>query len=239
MSGRGSVPGMGNNLKKLREMKGWTHDTAAEAMGMSRGGFIKLERGERKLDEDSIQTAAEVFEVTREVVLAEQTPIRVMGRVGAGGSIEPDFEQVPEDGLFTVDLPFAVPDGIDGFEVDGDSMMPAYRTGDVILVWRDQKRPTGDFLGEEAAVLTDKGYRALKEIQRGRSSNFYNLASYNAKLIEDVKIQWVGEIYLVVKARQVSAANRARTAAGSRRSARRQAETEGMKELPFGKRVAK
>jgi repressor LexA len=230
---------MGNNLKKLREMKGWTHDTAAEAMGMSRGGFIKLERGERKLDEDSIRLAADVFGVTREVVLAEQTPIRVMGRIGAGGTIEPDYEQVPPDGLYTIDLPFAVPDGIVGFEIDGVSMLPVYRPRDVILVWEEQKRPTYDFLGEEAAVLTDKGMRALKEIQRGRSQSLYNLHSHNAQLIEDVRISWVGEIYIVVKAKQIASAHRSNAISAQKQAARRARETEGMDELPLAPPTAK
>lgn len=227
------LPGMGNNLRRLREARGWTHDEAAEAMGMSRGGFIKLERGERKLDEDRIRVAADVFQVTREVVMAEQTPIRVMGRIGAGGTIEPDYEQVPLDGLYTIDLPFAVPDGIIGLEVDGISMMPVYRPKDVILVWEEQKRPTGDFVGEEAAVRTARGLRALKEIQRGRSRSKFNLHSHNAPLIEDVDIVWVGEIYLIVRARQVASAHHAMARASQRRADRRSRATEGMDELPL------
>lgn len=226
---------MGNNLKRLRELKRWTHDEAAKAMQMSRGGFIKLERGERLLDEVSIKTAADAFEVTREVVLAEQTPIRIMGRIGAGGSIEPEYEQVPVDGLSSVDLPFAVPDGISGLEVSGDSMLPAYRDGDVILVWDEQKRPTRDFIGEEAAVQTEDGIRALKEVQRGRSSAFYNLYSHNARLIEDVKITWVGEIYLVVKSRQISSLQRANARSAQNKAAKRANETKGMRELPLGR----
>jgi phage repressor protein C with HTH and peptisase S24 domain len=224
---------MGNNLRKLRELQNWTHDEAAAAMKMSRGGYIKLERGERLLDENSIRTAAEAFGVTREVVLAEQTPIRIMGEIGAGGMIEPEFEQVAADGLYTVDLPFPVPDGIDGFEVKGDSMRPAYRPGDIILVWREQRRPTSEYIGEECAVMTTDGHRALKEIQRGRTARTFNLVSHNAGLIEDVGIEWVGEIYLVIKSRQIRAANRARAATATRRRRLRAAESEGMEELPF------
>lgn len=35
---------MGNNLRKLRELKGWTHDEAANAMELSRGGYKRLKR---------------------------------------------------------------------------------------------------------------------------------------------------------------------------------------------------
>lgn len=59
----GILPGMGNKLKSLRKARSWTHDQAAEAMGMSRSGFIKLERGERRLTLDYISRAAKAFDV--------------------------------------------------------------------------------------------------------------------------------------------------------------------------------
>jgi transcriptional regulator with XRE-family HTH domain len=64
-----TLPDMGNNLKALRLSRGWTHDEAAEAMGISRGSFIKLERGERKLKEGTITTAAKAFGVAKALVI--------------------------------------------------------------------------------------------------------------------------------------------------------------------------
>ena len=87
-----------------------------------------------------------------------------MGLVGAGAAIEPDFGKVPPAGLHTVDLPFPVPDGLIGFEVRGDAMLPRYDDGDVIVVWREQRRPTEGFIGEEAAVRTEEGRRYLKHV---------------------------------------------------------------------------
>ena len=40
---------MADSLRALRELRGWTHDDAADAMGISRGGYIKLERGETRV----------------------------------------------------------------------------------------------------------------------------------------------------------------------------------------------
>lgn len=59
----GILPDMGNKLKLLRKAKNWTHEQAADAMGMSRSGFIKLERGERRLTLDYIGRAAKAFDV--------------------------------------------------------------------------------------------------------------------------------------------------------------------------------
>lgn len=69
---------MGNNLKKLREARRWTHDDAAKAMGVSRGGFIKLERGERKLTEDTIERAAGAFGVPKAAILADDLDPRAL-----------------------------------------------------------------------------------------------------------------------------------------------------------------
>ncbi len=37
------IPGMGNQLKKLRERKGMTQEAAAEGMGVSKSQYIKLD----------------------------------------------------------------------------------------------------------------------------------------------------------------------------------------------------
>jgi transcriptional regulator with XRE-family HTH domain len=48
----------------------WTHDEAAAAMGLSRGQYIKLERGERGLTERTIARAQEAFGVSAEEVIS-------------------------------------------------------------------------------------------------------------------------------------------------------------------------
>lgn len=58
------LPVMGNNLKKLRNACRMTHDRAAEAMGVSKGQYIKLERGERRLTLEYINQAAKAFDVS-------------------------------------------------------------------------------------------------------------------------------------------------------------------------------
>jgi phage repressor protein C with HTH and peptisase S24 domain len=65
---------MGNGLRTLREARGWTHEIAAERMGVSRSHFIKLERGERALKERTIALAAKAFEVAPADVLRAGPP---------------------------------------------------------------------------------------------------------------------------------------------------------------------
>jgi repressor LexA len=119
-----------------------------------------------------------------------------MGRVGAGAVIEPDFEQVPPEGLGDIVLPFPIMEETVAFEILGDSMLPKYESGDVIVVYKDQRHPLSSFYGEEAVVRLKTGERYLKTIERGKSPSVVNLNSFNAKPIVGVKLDWVGEICL-------------------------------------------
>lgn len=121
------------------------------------------------------------------------TGVPLMGRVGAGAEIEPDFEQVPPEGLDSIDVPFPLPDDMIAFEVKGDSQYPVYRDGTIIVVFREQKKPLDAFYGLEAAVRTTDGRRFIKTITRG--SVGVTLTSWNAPPIEDVELAWIGEIF--------------------------------------------
>ncbi|SFV33253.1 repressor LexA [Devosia crocina] len=196
---------MANRLKQLREARGWTHQQAADHMGVSRSQFIKLERGERRLTEQYIDQASSAFAVPPAEIIEDQTEHRIvplMGEIGAGAEISPDYEQVPEGGLEQIEVPFYLPDDMVAFRVKGDSMLPRYDEGDVIVVWREQRRATSSFLGEEVAVRTRSGNRYLKTLQRAGARG-YNLASWNARLIENVEIEWIGEIYVTIRAAQL------------------------------------
>lgn len=119
--------------------------------------------------------------------------VPVMGYIGAGAEVMPEFEQVPPDGLKQVTIPFALPDEMIAFEVDGDSMWPVFKQGHIIVVYREQRKPLDAFFGLEAAVRTTDGRRFIKTITRGASG--VTLTSWNAAPIEDVHLEWIGEIF--------------------------------------------
>jgi len=198
------LPGMGNMLKSLREERGWTHEKAAEEMGVSRSQFIKLERGERRLTSDYIAQAAQAFGVRPSEVIddPDENVVPLMGYIGAGAEIMPEFEQVPPEGLDQINVPFPLPAEMIALEVRGDSMLPVYKDGHVIVVYKDQKRPLSAFYGEEAAVRTGDGRRFLKTIMRG-NGNAVTLMSFNAGPIENVQLEWIGEIFATIPRLQV------------------------------------
>lgn len=67
------LPLMASGLRKLREGRGWTHEQAADQFGLSRSGYVKLERGERRLTDQHINTAKRVYGVPASEVLGESS----------------------------------------------------------------------------------------------------------------------------------------------------------------------
>jgi repressor LexA len=174
-------------IERGLEKTGKSKGGLAAAMGVRPGAVSEILGGERLVKASEIIPIMEYLELN----LAP-----IMGRVGAGAVIEPDFEQVPPDGLGDIALPFPIMEETVAFEIIGDSMLPKYESGDVIVVYKDQRHPLSSFYGEEAVVRLKTGERYLKTIERGKSPSVVNLNSFNAKPIVGVKLDWVGEICL-------------------------------------------
>lgn len=214
-------------LRGYRETAGFR--SAAEAARRHRwkeAGYRHHENGTRPIGDDDADRYAVAFSrpgrrisgrdimygpIETASTAAEQGVFRisVVGMIGAGAVVEPEYEQVPADGILQVELPYSVPDDLIGFQVEGDSMMPRYDDGDVILVWREQKRSLESFYGREAAVRTSDGRRYVKTILYGKTRDLVNLQSFNAKMIEGVRLEWIGEIYSTIRADQIRRLERA------------------------------
>lgn len=193
-------------LKKTGKSKGGL----AEVMGVRPGAVSEILSGLRLIKASEIQPITEYLELNM---------VPIMGRVGAGAVIEPDIEQVPPDGLGEIELPFPIDEETIAFEVMGDSMLPKYESGDIIIVYQEQRHPVSSFYGEEAAVRLKTGERYLKTIERGKTASQVNLMSFNAKPINGVRLEWIGEICMTLPRGQIGRL-RAKSAARLRKAAK-------------------
>jgi repressor LexA len=197
-------------IERGLEKTGKSKGGLAAAMGVRPGAVSEILAGIRLIKASEIAPIMEYLELNS---------VPIMGRVGAGATIEPEYEQVPPEGLGEVELPFPIDAEIIAFEVSGDSMLPKYENGDIILVYREQRHPLSNFYGEEAAVRLKTGERYLKTIERGKAPTLVNLTSFNAKPINGVKLDWIGEICVTLPRGQISRL-RAKAAARARKAAK-------------------
>lgn len=185
---------MGNGLKQLRQARGWTHEQAAEAMGVSRGQFIKLERGERRLTADYIRLAADAFGTSElEVLSTLGTPrtVRLVGKVGAGAEVHLFDGDISSERIDEVEAPPGADEATVAVIVEGDSMYPRYLERETIYYRRaDATGDPASLIGREVVVRLADGRTFVKVLRRGSSPGYFTLDSYNASSMEDVVIEW-------------------------------------------------
>lgn len=208
------VPYMGDVGDRLRQArKRAKFGSAAEAarkLGMPTSTYASHENGQTEPGNDDVRRYAKAFRASPAWILTGDGPadaqnlIPLMGRIGAGGDIDPDYEQVPEGGIEEIELLINV--GVDAiaFEVNGASMKPRYDSGSLIVCTRNGRDPES-LLGIEVALRTVNNKRYLKTLRASRRRGLYILESFNADPIYDVRVAWVGEILAVIPAHRRAA----------------------------------
>lgn len=195
---------VGDRLRQARIKAGIpSAAAAARKLGVKSSTYSSHENGQTEPGREEVRIYARAFKASAAWILTGDGPvgsqnlIPLVGRIGAGGDIDPDYEQVPEGGLDEVELPINV--GVDAiaFEVSGASMKPRYDHGDLIVCTKSGRDPEA-LLGFHVAVRTADNKRFLKIIRPGRRRGLYTLESFNADPIVDARVVWVGEILAVI-----------------------------------------
>lgn len=194
-------------IQAIMDVKEWNQEELAEELQVTQATVSRWMNGADPRGE----TRDRINELHSRVVGAPAQPegpsfgrvIGVIGRIGAGGSIETSSEQINHaEPLFEVRVPFPIPEDALALQVGGDSMFPRYDDGDVIICSRFGENPDG-VVGYPAGVQTAEGNRYLKRVLRGSRPGLYHLESYNAPLMPDVHIVSFSSVIAVIPASQV------------------------------------
>lgn len=194
-----------DRLREARERAGYEDMTsAAEAFGWNIVTYRSHETGRRGFKLPTAQQYARAFNVSPEWILFGKFPSRpksgtvpVLGYVGAGAEvILLDNTTTHEAGLEYVDAPPGAKQGIVAVRVKGESMVPAYRDGDLLFYSERTGFSPSDYRQERIVWLSDDRV-FVKTILPGTRKDRVTLVSWNAEPILDAhviltaKIEWI------------------------------------------------
>jgi len=120
--------------------------------------------------------------------------IKLYGYVGAGDLV---FPEGSSDNHEVVEAPLWATDHTCALRVRGDSMYPAYWSGDIVFFDMDPSGETLPTQFSECVVKLKSGELYIKQVQQTSEPNKFNLVSYNAPPIMNVDIEWARAILFV------------------------------------------
>lgn len=172
MIGHGSS--FGRRLRALRLAKGLRQAELARLVGRHQTAIGPYERDEYAPSPDIVERLARALDTSPEYLLFGRHPRRsaipLVGRIGPGGLAEPAE-------LGTLALK---DDQLLGWRVEDETMLPAYRPGQVALVLAAAEVRLEALLGSEALVELADGRRLLRRLLPGARPELFDLAAWNA-----------------------------------------------------------
>lgn len=190
------LPNQHERLRFARERAGFgSPRAAASAFGWNENTYKSHEngvRGVRGLPEVALRKYARAFRVPWEwlAVGRDGEPIKtidVVSYVGAGAEVFPASEPFDE-----IEPPPDCPPGAFAVCIRGDSQMPVYEDGD-LLVCVPAPDPNSH-LWRRVIVDLEDGRRLLKQLAPGSKKGLFNLLSLNASPMNDVPVVQVAKI---------------------------------------------
>lgn len=191
---------IGNKIKQLRNSLNETQGVFGERFGVEQATVSRWENGETVKSNLRAEIARLAGLTEAEFFHFATAPraVPVVGYVSAGESFIPIDDNAPGDGIETVSLDLE-PEEYVSIKVRGNSMIPVYRDGDIIIS-KKCLSPEG-CVGMDCVAKTVDGEGYVKILQKGSSKGLYRLRSYNPLYddIVDKRLEWVATVYVIIR----------------------------------------
>lgn len=188
------------NLQRIMDRKGVKPTTLSQQVGDSKTLVKDLLTKTNDVRFGTLIRLASALDVDLDELLARPR-VAIAGRIGAGGSIA--WMDVGEE--LDPDQTVPRPPGISGklvaLMVDGSSMLPKYKNGDIIYIQRVHEGVLEEYIGEDCAVRLTSGETYIKQLARGSEPERFTLRSLNAPDIENVQLEWATPVLFIMPAK--------------------------------------
>lgn len=195
-----------NRFKECREKRGYSQQQLCIMLGLKGSSVSNWESGKTKPNRNNLQRLARLYGVSMDYLLGEEEKdkttessnalrVPVLGSIPAGVPIEAiedilDWEEVPADWGRGGKEYFAL-------KVDGNSMLPEYRDGDVVIFHKQETCESG----QDCAVMVngdDATFKRVKITDRGvmlqALNPDYESYAYTSKEWEEINGRILGVV---------------------------------------------
>jgi repressor LexA len=190
------------NLRRIMERKKIPPTTLSQKVGSSKTLVKDLLTKTSDVQFSTLRKLAGALDVELGDLLALPR-VPIVGKIGAGGSVA--FLALRDEDNIEADETVPRPPGVTGkliaLVVEGSSMLPKYRAGDIIYIQRTHDGWLESYIGEDCAVRLTTGETYVKQLTLGSEPNRFTLRSLNAPDMENVEIEWATPVLFIMPRR--------------------------------------
>lgn len=190
-----------NRIRQLRTIHQMKQSDLANQLNVKANTISNWENEKSFPDRDSLQRMASIFDTSVDYLLGGSAPIKaggvripVLGDVAAGIPIEAVTDIVDYE---EIDAAMAATGEFFGLRVKGASMEPRMRSGDVVIVRKQDSAETGDTV----VVLVNGESATVKKIKYGSdgislipTNPSYDVQFYSAADVERLPVRVIGRV---------------------------------------------
>lgn len=184
-------------IRQQLESEGISQHELAGAVGLTSVQMNKILTGYRQLKSTEADKIRRFFglrlpEDPRPTTL-------IVGKVGAGSVVELNDPYEKGAGHEVVYLPPTIEQQkVVAVEVDGDSMNPIYKHGDLLFFTRETYGVPSECLNENCICCDSQGRSWVKWLKVGERTGYFHLISLNptSENLLNVKLDWAAKVVL-------------------------------------------